>query len=234
MVGKEIIKKAFCLVFFLFALLPSRLSAADYPLLEFLIENHKKQSNRLLTRVEERGLLVAAALLEKDTSGDYTQVAKSLANKGGNVLSYITFGVEMGKVVMDVVDLGKLEASVISRAIEVSKEHPYILVTAADVEYQVGEILAEVTRNSYFVLSSSLGVTLATQEQRMEFVNTIKGALWRIKYRLNNLLWECDMATFRPSGTMASLEDFFKEAKKSQESASSSVIREITGIFVKK
>lgn len=208
-------------------LMPAVAAASDYPLLEMLIENHKKQSDRLRDRTLERGLLVTAALLEKDASGDYTEVAEKLAKKGGDIVSYLAFGVEMAKALADVADLADLEIKAVDRSLEVGSSHPYILLKAAAVEYQVGEILKEVTRYTYYVATSSIGVTLATQEQRMMFVSNIKDALWKAKYKLNSLIWDCDQAAFRHINTTGQIEDLFKAARNFQESSASSIINEI-------
>lgn len=226
MKGKNNILAGFMVILALLSVaVPQVTYATDYFTLEALIKNHKRQSDRLAARTAERLALTDTGRQEKDTNSVYTNVAKELSKRTGDLLGYMTFGADMVNIALQIDKLVDLETKVIDNVIETSKDHPYILIVAADIEYEVGERLAEVARYSYYVLSASVGITLATQADRLAFTSTIKGALTGIRNRLWDLKQECHKAVlFGKKGLLGATEDIIKSAKKSQEQASRSVI----------
>jgi len=190
--------------------MPGTVMAVDYPNLELLVSNHIKQSDRLLERTGERAVATVKAQDELKKSDKYTEVAKELHKRAGNVLGYLTFGAEMVNISSKAANIAKLETSVIDEVLSAGLKFPRLTKEAMDTEIEVGNRLAEVTMYSYYMLVASAGVGLATQDQRMTFVSNIKLALEEIERMLRDLLFRCNMCKVQGSSVIKTAKELYE------------------------
>ena len=212
--------------------MPGQVMAADYPNLELLVSNHIKQSDRLLERTGEKAAATAQAKDELKKSDKYTDVAKELHKRGGDLLGYAVFGAEMVNVASKVTKIARLEKDVIDEVLAGGLTYPYLTKYAVETEIEVGNRLAEVTMYSYYILVASAGVGLATQEQRMTFVSNIKTALEEIEWILHGLLRKCQMAKVLDAQTrQMTIKEWYESFERIRQEVLDKEKKEIDNMF---
>lgn len=175
----------------------AKAQVTDIATLEALIDNHKALSNKLRDRTTELAAGVVVAEDECAKSDKYTEMAHEVRKRAGTLLSYVTFAGDLVQIMQMMKDVGELEVEVVQTAIDNKLDYPELALEALDVQAKVGEDLARVTLYCYFIASAGTGVTLATQEQRQQFVNIMKNYLQNMRWRLWWFREKCHWARFR-------------------------------------
>ena len=183
-----IMKRLIVTILIMAVLLPARADTImpDYITLDRLVAGHITQSNRLKERVAEVTLSVVQSEDECAKSDKYTEMAHKVRDRMGTVLSYLTFANDMLKVLRLMKEVAELEIAVVGDIVNDNIKYPTLLAEAVIMEDEVGRKIATVTRYAYFTLAGETGITMATQENRMEFVNTMIKYLTEIRFILYN------------------------------------------------
>lgn len=167
-------KYIFSLVMVLVSALPLEMSAqVDHTILEVWIQNHKKTSNRLKERIATQGT-AATELLREDRTDEVKLKVDTLTRRNKLAMSDLTLLFDAAGIVADVRETADITVDAIDLALSMSAAHPEVLTRAQWLENRSAEKIEDVYKLVAAVVSSGIGASLATNEQRYQFVQEIK------------------------------------------------------------
>ena len=173
-------KYIFSLFVMLVSVVPQELSAqVDHTILEVWIQNHKKTSNRLKERIATQGTAAATELMREDRTDEVKQKIDTLTQRNKLAMSDLTLLFDAAGIVTQVRETADITVDAIDLALALSVKHPDVLTRAQYLENRSAEKIEDVYKLVAAVISSGLGASLATTEQRYRFVQEIKArVLW--------------------------------------------------------
>lgn len=156
----------------------------DFILLELLISYHKTHSDNLKQRGINDGIKYGVSTTEKNNTEEYMDVARKVSERMGSLYSYLTFAAEMTRITALAKEVGEMEGTAISLAIEGGAFDPRLTTRIVDLQMDFGRMTKKIVDLTVFVVSSGLGVTMATQEQRKEFTRILSRELYAMRAKL--------------------------------------------------
>ena len=178
-------KYIFSLVMVFVSALPLEMSAqVDHTILEVWIQNHKKISNRLKERIATQGTAAATELLREDRTDEVKQKIDTLTRRNKLAMSDLTLLFDAAGIVADVRETADITIDAIDLALSMSAKHPEVLTRAQWLENRAADKIEDVYKLVAAVVSSGIGASLATNEQRYQFVQEIKA---RVRWVRENM-----------------------------------------------
>lgn len=156
----------------------------DFVLLELLINYHKSHSDNLKQRGVNDGIKTSVAVIEKNNTEKYMDVAEKVSERMGTLYSYLTFAAEMTRITALAKEVGEMEGIAISLAIDGNVFDPRIMPRMIELQKDFGTMTKKIVDLTVYVVSSGLGVTMATQEQRKEFTQILSRELYAMRSKL--------------------------------------------------
>lgn len=168
-------------------------SATDFLLLETLIVNHKKHSDKLKERIARDAAVLGAEMLVETSNDEYEEVTKSLSARMGTLLTNASFVIEVGILTDRAIEAGELIGKAYSKAGDVLIYHPDLLTAAVQINNQCLQKIKDIAKIVALVITGGTGVSLATPEQRKQFCNMVRERIDWIIVNMNNLYRQCTM-----------------------------------------
>lgn len=163
-------------------------AAQDFVLLELLIQNHKIRSNKL----NERGNLKAEGygltLIEKNKTQNYEDVVDQLSNRMGGLMSYVAFAADVYALEQLAEEVVRLEKKAIKLTGEASSTDQGLADTGMKIQNEFTDMISRITTRCIYVVTSGLGVSMATQEQRKQFTDQTGEDLRQMRNILRNFV----------------------------------------------
>lgn len=163
----------------------------DHTILEVLIQNHKKISNRLKERVGNTGTAAVTQMLKEEETDVLKHKIDTLTNRHRLAMSDLTLLFDAVAITADVSETVNIAAEAIDMALSISTDHPEVLVKAGYLEERMQEKIEDIYKLTAAVLSSGVGVSLATNAQRHRFVTEIKGKVRWIRQNMADFYYYC-------------------------------------------
>lgn len=169
-------------------ILGTTVAAQDFVLLELLIQNHKIRSNKL----NERGNLKAEGygltLIEKNKTQNYEDVVDQLSNRMGGLMSYVAFAADVYALEQLAEEVVRLEKKAIKLTGEASSTDQGLADTGMKIQNEFTDMISRITTRCIYVVTSGLGVSMATQEQRKQFTDQTGEDLRQMRNILRNFV----------------------------------------------
>lgn len=163
--------------------------ATDFGLLEMLIAAHKNQSNKLAEKNGLDGSLLLLGSSERSKSEEYEELCKNMGKRMSDVLSYATFAADMVSIATLTKDVILLEEKAISYSVKYGVASPKIALKAIELQQEFKIMTEDIANLTIFTVTSGVGVAMATQEQRKQFIDFIYTRLYSMKRRISNFLF---------------------------------------------
>lgn len=174
------------ILFSLLSVPAERAMATDYTLLEMLIKSHKDQSNKLKARAGNDFTKAGVSELEKDKTGKYTDIVKKASKRMGDLYSYTTFAADMVHITLLAKEVAEMEAKAIELSLKCKLDYPIVTRKAVELHTEFGRMTKRIADLTIFVVSSGLGVTMATMKQRKDFTGFISSELNIMRRKISN------------------------------------------------
>lgn len=201
-------------ILFTFLLLaaPARVAAqADFTILEVLIQQHKKTSDRLKQRIATQGTAAATELLREDRTDQVKLKVDTLTQRNKLAMSDLTLLFDAVGIIADTREVVQITSDAIDLALQTSVRYPDVLDRAVYLENRAGEKIEDIYKLVASVISSGIGASLATNEQRFQFVQEIKSRITWIRINMMEFYKFCSSRQRMGSdGTVFNLDEIIK------------------------
>lgn len=190
---------------------PLSMKADDYILMEALIKNHKDISNLLLERTGiEMGFTGSHALLE-EANTEYHEVHTTLDNRYSCSLTDLNLVIEVARLTDKVVKATNISELAYKEASKLFLKYPYMVEVMVGATNRMGRRLEEIVRITGIVITGGVKLTLATAEQRLEYLNMISDRITWIFNDMNKIVQHCDYLTRMELGVLKGIKRSEKE-----------------------
>lgn len=201
-------------ILFTFLLLaaPARVAAqADFTILEVLIQQHKKTSDRLKQRIATQGTAAATELLREDRTDQVKLKVDTLTQRNKLAMSDLTLLFDAAGIIADTREAVQITSDAIDLALQTSVRYPEVLERASYLENRAGEKIEDIYKLVASVISSGIGASLATNEQRFLFVQEIKSRISWIRTNMSEFYMFCaSRQRMGSDGTVFNLDEIIK------------------------
>ena len=162
--------------------------AQDFILLELLIKNHKERSNKLKSRSVLRTEGYGTTVIEKNKTEAYEDVLDKLSNRMGGLMSYAAFAADvyvLEQLAEEVVHLEGKATQITGEALLFDQS---LVNVGLNIQNEFSKMIGRITKRCIYLVSSGLGVTMATQEQRKQFTDQTGEDLRQMRNILRNYI----------------------------------------------
>lgn len=178
----------FLLAVFACSMVPVQAYATDYLLLELLIKCHKRQSDKLLNRNKYHSSILAEAILEQAGTDKYEAVCKDLSDRMGGVMAYVTFAADVANLGVLTQSVVKLEGEAIDLTFDCELDHPEVIDMGLIIHQEFARMTATIIKETAYLVTAGLNVTMATMEQRQQFTRFMYDQLYGMRARLRSFI----------------------------------------------
>lgn len=169
-------------------ILGTTVAAQDFVLLELLIQNHKIRSNKLNKRGNLKAEGYGLTLIEKNKTQNYEDVVDQLSNRMGGLMSYVAFAADVYALEQLAEEVVRLEKKAIKLTGEASSTDQGLADTGMKIQNEFTDMISRITTRCIYVVTSGLGVSMATQEQRKQFTDQTGEDLRKMRNILRNFV----------------------------------------------
>ena len=165
--------------------------AQDFILLETLIDNHKTLSDKL----KKRNMVEAAVAVEtqqvENNSSDMKEIVKKLSNRMEGALENVQFAADVAVLTSKAIKVTQRSIEIADYALKLAPKNPEIVLEGANVVDRIGQQVNTVVKLAGMVVTNGVGVSLATNEQRMQFCMIVRDCLATMEGILYNYELYC-------------------------------------------
>lgn len=164
--------------------------------LESLILNHIRLSNRLQSRNAIETSVMGATNITTNRTDDYEVILDDLHTRVAGAFSNIQFAADIAILTTQTVKTAKLCEDAIDKAIDISFKHPGILIHATQALNETGMYIKSMYKLLAMVVTGGTGLVLANNEDRTQFCFMIRTKLMCIQSIMNNLIQLTEVIKF--------------------------------------
>lgn len=164
--------------------------------LESLILNHIRLSNRLQSRNAIETSVMGATNITTNRTDDYEVILDDLHTRVAGAFSNIQFAADIAILTTQTVKTAKLCEDAIDKAIDISFKHPGILIQATQALNETGMYIKSMYKLLAMVVTGGTGLVLANNEDRTQFCFMIRTKLMCIQSIMNNLIQLTEVIKF--------------------------------------
>lgn len=164
--------------------------------LESLILNHIRLSNRLQSRNAIETSVMGATNITTNRTDDYEVILDDLHTRVAGAFSNIQFAADIAILTTQTVKTAKLCEDAIDKAIDISLKHPGILIQATQALNETGMYIKSMYKLLAMVVTGGTGLVLANNEDRTQFCFMIRTKLMCIQSIMNNLIQLTEVIKF--------------------------------------
>ena len=162
--------------------------AQDFILLELLIKNHKERSNKLKSRSVLRTEGYGTTVIEKNKTEAYEDVLDKLSNRMGGLMSYAAFAADVYVLEQLAEEVVSLESKAVQLTGDAALFDQSLVNVGLNIQNEFSKMIGRITKRCIYLVSSGLGVTMATQEQRKQFTDQTGEDLRQMRNILRNYI----------------------------------------------
>ena len=162
--------------------------AQDFILLELLIKNHKERSNKLKSRSVLRTEGYGTTVIEKNKTEAYEDVLDKLSNRMGGLMSYAAFAADVYVLEQLAEEVVSLESKAVQFTGDAALFDQSLVNVGLNIQNEFSKMIGRITKRCIYLVSSGLGVTMATQEQRKQFTDQTGEDLRQMRNILRNYI----------------------------------------------
>lgn len=166
----------------------STVRAQDFILLELLIKNHKDRSNKLRSRSTLRTEGYGTTVIAKNKTVEYDEVISKLSNRMGGLMSYAAFAADVYALEQLAEEVVNLESKAVQLTGDAALFDQSLVNVGLNIQNEFSKMIGRITKRCIYLVSSGLGVTMATQEQRKQFTDQTGEDLRQMRNILRNYI----------------------------------------------
>lgn len=170
-------------------LLSVSMQATDFPVLELLINSHKRQYDKMQTRLEQEAANFALGITVRDISQRYDTIKTALSKATNNTYGYLVFSKDMLEASSLAKEVANLEGQLVDLTLNHISDMPILALKTKDTQKIVISHTSEIISLTASILSGGLNTTMATQKQRFTFCMHILSLLQQMKFHLQTSVY---------------------------------------------